>query len=435
MKKIKIMKINNIILNAIIFLYCALPINALELSSRANLSLTEEYNDNIYLDNENEEEDFITIITPGIQTSLNWQRTGLTAAYDLGYSIYNDHSENDSFRHHGNLGWWWNVFQNTRFSLSDTYIKSEDISDMPDSESETGRREGFYSNSTQMNLVHRFGENRSVSTGYVYEIFNYDDDQSEDHKSHVASMDTTYFFSPHIGLDTHVVYTKGLYEESQDYDEWVASLRLMRNISRRLQLNGSYTHTIMTREGVGSENDYQIYNPSVGFSYILGEEGTIGLNIGYFFQDIDSQENESGLTVDGNVGQSWRFKQGTFRLSGSSGYENSQLNSENLGFTVFYGAESRLDYQLSRSVSSSIQASYRHNDYVNSSIDDSDRVDKSIISGCTLNWQITRWLSSSLDYNFRNLNSNMDENDYTENRVIIRINIMAQSGREESVNN
>lgn len=422
-----------LILN-IIILFCFSPLYAYEWSASTRLSITEEYNDNLYLDPVNEEEDFITIITPGVQASLNWQRTGLSAAYDLGYSVYNEHSENDSFRHRGDVGWWWNVFQNTRLSLGDTYIKSEDISDLPESDTESNRREGYYSNSARMNLTHRFGENKNVSAGYAYDIFRYDDDESEDNESHSAFIDSTYFFNPHLGMETHVAYTKGMYDISQDFDEWVGTLRLLRNLSRRIQINGSYTHTLMTYENSGDDNNYQIYNPSVGIRYSFGEDGVMALNIGYFVQDIDLQENEKGLTVDGNVGRSWRFKQGTITLSGSSGYENSQLNTENLGFNVYYGAESRFDYQYSRVLTSSIHGEYRHNDYVNSSPDDSDRVDVTITSGCSLNWQIVRWLSAGIEYGFRNLNSNINENDFNENRVMLRLNAVEQFGRVSANN-
>jgi len=433
----KNIKINNskMFLLMLIITFSSSSLYAFEWSSSTRLSLSEEYNDNLNLDSDNEEDDFITIITPGIQTSLGWQRTGFSAAYDLGYSIYNEHSENDSFRHHGEVGWWWNVFQHTRLTLGDSYVKSEDIADLPDSGTERASREGYYSNSARMNLVHRFGENRNVSAGYVYGISNYEDEENDDNISHDAFIDSTYFFNPHTGVETHLAYTKGLYDIAQDFDEWVGTLRLMRNLSRGLQINGSYSHTMMSYEDEGDDNNYQIYNPSVGIRYSFGEDGIMALNIGYFIQDIDSQNNEKGLTVDGNVGRSWRFRQGTISLTGSSGYENSQLNSENLGFNVYYGAESRFEYQFSRTVSSSIFATYRHNDYVNSSPDDSDRVDKLISSGCSLNLQIARWLSSSLDYNFRNLNSNSDENNYTENRVMIRINVMTQHGREEAANN
>lgn len=423
------MNIIKIIISIFIITFCSSSLYAFEWASSARLSLSEEYNDNIYLDRDNEEDDFITIITPGIQTSLGWQRTGLTAAYDLGYSLYNDHSDNNSFRHHGDVGWWWNVFQYTILSLGDTYVKSEDISDLPESDNERGNREGYYSNSARMNLVHRFGENRNVSAGYTYVISDYDDEESDDNKSHNAFVDSTYFFNPHTGLETHVAYTRGLYDVAQDFDEWVGTLRLMRNLSRRFQINSSYTHTMMTYEDDGDDTNYQIYNPSAGIRYIFGEDGTMALNIGYFVQDIDSQDNEKGMTMNGNVGRSWRFKQGTITLSGLSGYENSQLNTENLGFYVYYGADSQFNYQFSRAVTSSFHAAYRHNDYVNSSPDESDRVDELITSGCSLNWQIARWLSSSIEYNFRNLNSNTNENDYTENRIMLRFNAVAQFGR------
>lgn len=403
---------------------------AVELGSILRLSLSQEYNDNLYLDPDHEEDDFITIITPGIQSSLNWQRSELSCAYDIGYSKYNAHSENDSFRHRGDIGWWWDIFQNTRLSINDTYIKSEDIADLPDQETDTNRREGYYSNNSRLNLTQRFGENRHFSVGYAYNFINYKDAESEDNQSHNASFDSTFYLNPHTGFQTHVTYTKGLYEVTSDFDETNGSLRLIHDVSRRVQINVAYDHSIMNwEEDQGADHNYQIYNPSAGIRYSFGDDGETAVNVGYFVQDIDSQQNENGLTVNGNVGRSWRFRQGNIQLTGNSGYENSQLNSDNLGFNVFYGAEFLLNYQIERNVSSTLHASYRHNDYVNSSPDDSDRADKIIASGCSLNWQFLRWLTIRFDYNFRKLDSNRDENDYIENRVLVSLNFVSQFGR------
>ena len=426
MNRLKSLRYYTIIFIAIV---CASSVNAFELSSRARISIMEEYNDNLYLDNENEEDDFITVISPGFQSEIRWQRTGLNAAYDLGYSMYDEHSEDDSFRHRGNLGWWWNMAQNTRFSLGDTYIKSEDISELPEEDTGRNGRDGFYSNTAFMNFNHQFGENKSVALRYAYGILDNDDETVEDNQSHKASTALTYYFSPQLGTETNVAYTNGLYDESQDFDEWVGSFRLLKNLSRHFQINGAYTHTSMTWEGEGVENDYQIYHPTLGMRYSFADDGIFAVNAGYFVQDIDNEENEDGVTVDGNIGKSWRFKQGMFSLTGTSGYDNSQLNTENLGFNVYYGAQSSLEYNFTRNVRSSVQASYRNIDYVNPEPGETERKDDFITAGCTLSWQIKRWLSSDLEYSYRNMDSNIDDNDYAVNRILLRFTLSAQSGR------
>lgn len=429
MPNLKVLKNVFATINVLTFFFNALPLEAFEWSATSRLSIVQEYNDNLYQDNEDQEEDFITVITPGIQGALDWQRCGLTAAYDLGYSVYNEHSENDGFRHRGDAGWWWNVSQYTRMTLGDTYIQSEDISDLPENDAGRDRREGYYSNSARVGLDHRFGENKNVSFRYAYGILNNDDPLVEDNENHQTSIDSTYYFSPYWGTEMHASHTKGLYDVSQDFDEWEGAIKLLRNLTRHFQINGSYRHTVMNWEGNGIENDYQVYNPTAGIQYNFSEDGLISLNFGYFVQDIDTRDNEKGMTIDGNVGRTWRFRGGTFSLKGSSGYENSELNTENLGFNVYYGAETRLEYKFRRNFGSSIHALYRHNDYVNPDPGELERKDNYAEAGCSLDWQIKRWLGTGIDYTFRTMNSNIDDNDYNVNRVMLRIVLSSQYGR------
>ncbi len=423
------MRIQNLIFSIFIALGLGMPVYAYEWSAVTRLSLTEEYNDNIYQDSDNEEDDFITIVTPGIKTNLDWQRYGFSAAYDLGYSFYKDHSENDGFRHRGDVAGWWNVARNTRLTAGDIYIRSEDITELPTNDNGADRREGYYSNSAFVGLDHRFGENRNLAIKYVYGILDNDDRTIEDNESHSTTLDTTYFFDPFLGINVNAGYTRGLYDTSQDYDEWKGTLRVLRNLSRHVQLNAAYSHTSMTWDSPGDENDYQVYNPSAGIKYTFDEDGAMGLNLGYFIQDIDSRDNEKGLTVDGNIGRSWRFRGGAFSLNATSGYENSQLNTENLGFNVYYGVQSRLDYRFTRNLGTAIYAAYRNVDYVNPGPLEDERKDDYVDAGCSLNWQIRKWLGTGLEYSYRNLDSNIDDNDYTVNRIMLKVVLSSQFGK------
>lgn len=387
------------------------------LSYDAHIAVSEEYNDNIFLAPDNTADDYITVVSPGLRSDIRWQRVGMSASYDLGYSFYNTYSENDSLRHLANVGCWWDVFQNTHLRLGDTFIKTEDVADLPYADIGQTSRNVYYSNSTQLDLEQQFGERRNFLLSYVYSTLQNEDVAVEDNQSHHVSSTLNYFFTPWIGSQTQFSYTKGLYDVSQDFDEWIGSFRLIKVISRHLELNAAYEHTFMRWEGQGLQNDYQVYHPSIGMNYTFDNETALSINAGYFVQDIDSRENEKGLTLDGNIGKTWTFRSGLINVSGSSGYEQSQLNTENLGFTVYYGAASQFEYSFSREVTSSIDLNYRNNDYVNPAPGNPDRTDKIMSASSRVNWQIKRWLGSSLEYSYRNLDSNIHSNDYIENRI------------------
>ncbi|WP_459922496.1 outer membrane beta-barrel protein [Desulfatiferula olefinivorans] len=386
------------------------------------MTVSEEYNDNIYLDADGEVDDFITVVSPGFMTELRWQRSGIRGSYDLGYSMYENRSENDGFRHRADVATWWDVSQNTRFSLGDTFVMSEDQSYLELTDVGQTRRNTSYANSAHLDMDHRFGERRSLALGYAYETLENDDETLEDNQSHHANGTLNYFFSPWLGMESGIDYTRGLYDVTQDFDEWSGHIRLIRVYSRHLEFNAAYTHTLMAWEGDGAERDYQIYHPSVGISATFDNQTSLSVNAGYFVQDIEQADNEKGLAIDGNIGKSWTFRRGLVQVNGSSGYEESQLNTENLGFTVYYGADARGEYSFTRNLASTLDLGYRNNDYVNTSPERTDRI---LTGALGLSWQMMRRLSSRLEYRYRNLDSDIDINDYTENRIMLSLTLTA----------
>lgn len=402
------------ILLSIFLLLGVQSLKAYVMSYDAHVMVSEEYSDNLYQDPDNEVDDFITVISPGVRSELQWQRTGVSASYDFGYSMYNTYSENDSMRHNASVGGWWDVSSNTQIRVLENYLQSEDTTALGGQNIGELQEDTYKTNTARVDLEHRFGERRQTSLGYGYTTFKNDGDETDNNQSHNVVGSLSYFFSPWIGMEAQFDYTKGLYDFQQDFDEWNGVLRLIRVVSRHLEWNVAYSHTIMTWEGDGAEQDYQVYNPSAGLHYTMENDSFMAANVGYFVQDVKRGNDEKGLTLDGNIGKTWAFRQGSFNVTGSSGYEDSQLGTDNLGFTIYYGVESGLIYQLHRDVTTAFNARFRNNDYINSN---PDRNDKNISALWNLNWLIKPWLRSGLEYSWTNRNSNYDENDYTENKV------------------
>ena len=64
-----------------------------EIEIHPRLTVEEEYNDNIFLDSRNEEEDWITTIQPGISLDYRNRSVEATVDYSLRYRFYKDNSE------------------------------------------------------------------------------------------------------------------------------------------------------------------------------------------------------------------------------------------------------------------------------------------------------------------------------------------------------
>jgi hypothetical protein len=425
------MKLKLNYVSCLLFYLLILPsyLSAYEFSANPLISVTEEYNDNLYLDKDNKIDDFITVISPGLKSELRWQKAGIKTEYNLGYSIYDKNAVNDNFRHHGDIASWWDVSRNTHFHLSDSYDRSEDVSSLPIENTARIARSVYYLNSTHLGLDNAFGENKNITLGYEHRILNNVDNSSLDNKSDVINGNLIYYPDPFWGTETNVTLTNGYYNSSQDFQQWVGSTRLVKLFSRNFQINGTYSHSIMKYSEKGTNNNYQIYNPSIGFRYDFDEGETFSIDAGYFVQDIDNRTNEKGLSMDGNIGKTWRFKQGSMNIKGNSGYGNSQLGVNNLGFNVFYGSETRFEYQFSRTFSSSINATYKHSDYINSASipGGNDQVDKYVTAGVAFKWQLNQWIESSMEYAYKKLNSNMNINNYTDNRILFTLTLFSHN--------
>lgn len=389
-----------------------------QLTFTPRISIGGEYTDNLFLSNDNEDEEFITTISPGFTSEVSGATSGAEISYDPSYVFYDRYDEYNTWRHSVQLSGWTNISNITELRLNDSFVSTEE----PISEEDTTirrSRETYYRNSTSLNLTHQIGESDLLSLGYVYSILENDDPDIEDSASHIPSIGLNYWFTPHMGIEINVSYTMGEFDTSDDFDHWNGSLRLIRQFTRDFQGFIQYAHTDMNFKG--DSEDYQVLDPSIGINYTIAEDTTLSLSVGYFFQDMDNSEDESGISVTGDLGKTWRIRRGSVSLTGSSGYDESYFDAENLGFDIFYQAQCMASYGFTRHISSDISGSYREDKYVNL---ETERKDRTTMAGMGLNFQPQRWFSIGLDYSYRMINSTLDENDYDENRIMIRFTLI-----------
>ena len=150
------------------------------------------------------------------------------------------------------------------------------------------------------------------------------------------------------------------------------------------------------------------------------QDTTLTFAAGYYVRDLAEGENETGVTLNGDVGKRWTFRRSSFSLTGSSGYDQSYFGSENLGFSKYYQLAGTGDYQFTRHLSTGIFGSYRHTKYEDLA---DERKDKASTMGCSLNYRPTEWLLARLLYAYSTINSTDDESEYVDNRIVLTISI------------
>ncbi|MCP3868990.1 MAG: outer membrane beta-barrel protein, partial [Gammaproteobacteria bacterium] len=107
-------------------------------------------------------------------------------------------------------------------------------------------------------------------------------------------------------------------------------------------------------------------------------------------------------------------------FNGSVGYDRSYFGAENLGFNPYYEVEGSITHLLGRRLSGSLVAGYRRNLYID---EDPDREDATWRAGVGLAYQAQPWLRFNLDYLYNEVDSNINTNDYTENRGMITVTL------------
>jgi hypothetical protein len=199
---------------------------------------------------------------------------------------------------------------------------------------------------------------------------------------------------------------------------------LINRFTRQFEGHLAYSHVYVDFET--TEEDYQIYNPSVGFDYSIAQDKRIAVDVGYFVQDNSKRagdiDDESDITADAVFEKT--FQRSSISLLGAAGYDGVYFGAENLGLSRFYEAGLEADYNLTRRVTGDIFGSYRQDKY-----EDPARRDKTTRGGVGLTYGYERWLSSNInfsirvEYSYRNFDSTIDEDDYIENRGLLTITL------------
>ena len=162
------------------------------------LSIAEEYNDNVRLNNENKQWDFVTAIIPGITVAAESTRYRLLGSYSFRAEIYaRDSARNEAFNRHTlvvdglyrvNPALTLSLYEGFFFSTDTNLISSEGVS--------TGRSDS-YSNSLTPGLSYQLDRLNTLRLLANYTILRYGTSDTTDDDTNVRAFDSdTFRFEP-----------------------------------------------------------------------------------------------------------------------------------------------------------------------------------------------------------------------------------------------
>jgi hypothetical protein len=394
-----------------------------------SISVSETYDDNLYLISQNEISDYITGVTLGIDLGLLSEKTDFSLEYAPSFVFYNDHSENDTTRHLASLTWGQELTQHVRFDLTDSFYRTEEPLEYDETiQGVRGTREPYWRNTVDAGLEFLFGPEKKLTLGYAQSYLKNEDPAVNDGRIQNPSASLAYWFNERNGIELEYQYTKGDFwkdldvgEAQDDFTGDAVDLRYVRRFNHQTSVSIRYGFT--TRDFEGLTEDYDVQEGSIGFDHSFSPQTTLSLSGGYFSQDRDCSVGQDGHR-DCPVGQDGpaydvlltrQFERGRFTIGGTGGWYESFLDAEGRGFTKYHSGNANVEYQILERLGFNAGGSYRRDR------GNTGREWTTLRGTAEVSWNFLQDFSLSLGYQYADRDDDIDMEDYTSNRVMLSI--------------
>jgi hypothetical protein len=399
-----------------LFLFPTLCMAEYRFELTPRISLSQVYDDNIFLDNVNEKSDYLTAISPGINMMISSIKRSLSLDYSPTWVFYNEYDENDTVRHAGTLDFWQNITEHLRFNLTDTYLKSEEpLEETEEVAGVRSTRNTYKRNTGSASFLYDFGPEDTVTFGYRHRLLENEDVTLDDGRIKNPFGNVTYWFDIKNGVELNYEFTDATFSRDDrtiaddDYTGHEAGIRYIHRFTQNT--NGAIGYNITTRNFDGLTEDYDIHEVSIGFEHVLSSDISLSLGGGYFTQENERSDDETGYSYNASLEK--RFQRGNFSIGAQGGWDEAYLDAERRGFTRYWSADSRLEYMFMQNLNGYAEGSLRRDE------DSADREWKTQRANCGLRLMFMRWFSLSLNYSYAQRDDDVDLEDYTDNRVML----------------
>jgi len=403
------------------------------------ISIQEEYTSNVDLTPSNERDDFITTIAPGFRVSTlkRSSRTGEFQTPSSTEEAYGAHLDlrvpmvfyaKDTYDNYigllGDLDAWYTFDRRLTFRVRDYAIRSEEPREQDYSfealpgeyilGTERRERATYFRNVFQPSAEYRFGRENMVSINYINNVYRNKSDLYEDSTENHISPRLDYWFDIQNGISIEYGYALGDFEMSPDLTGQRIMGRYTYRFNPRTSVFADFTYFKRDFEFPG--DDYDIYRPTAGLEHAFSRTLSARIQGGYFLQDPQRASKEDGFYYDILVRQLAERTEYTLALQG--GYAEDYFSSENLGFTLYHRGIGTITHRPLERMTVGVTGSLEYADYVSDPSGQKDWIWE--VSG-NASYELFRWLTASLVGSYREDDSNIDLNDYTEYRGMFEV--------------
>jgi len=365
----------------LLFVFLFLPTHvvlAYEYTADVSLSLSEQYNDNIFLSRDRVS-DFITFITPSIGLSIKSLNSELKLGYSPSFSFYSSHADLNDTAHNFTADGNFTFSKRLNLVLKDTFVKSSEISDIraiPDLGPITGRIERRL-HTFSSNISYKLRDNLTSTLGVSYYDTDYKGAGLFEVKTYSGNMGITYIQSKRTTFIANARYIKYDYRPLSD--------------------------------AIGQEY-------SLGITHMLTPTLTIGLTGGAIVTKVEDID-KSDIGFSGGADLTKTFAKGEAALS----YRQTVIPGIEYGVplktqTINFRSSRRMTDKLTASASAS------YSNFKSIETDDFDTDD--LLFKVDLTYSLRPWAGLSLSYSYVNSNDKViDANDYYNNIIFLSLKL------------
>lgn len=341
------------------------------------LSLKGAYSDNIFRSPDDEQSDFLTVVSPELSIDAALAPKNYISLHYVG--DFEFHSEYDNFKTAHNLGeltWNWLTPRGSRFKVGGNI---KDTADQP--YSETGRAKDYLLYRAFAHTDLKVGAFTDLGFKYNFDSRRYDDtiDQIDDYNRHTGAVNLVYGYFSQIPLLLEYRFTD---QKNQTFDQF----------SRNFKTNSVF----------------------VGARWRGAPRLNGTLRFGYYRSDLEADEfgDSTGFAMDTDL--SYRFSDITFFTLTAFRYLNSTTRAERQtgNYYVSEGGTFSIKHHYWERIILTADFRYSRDDY-----QDTNRLDNYYRFGARAKYLFRDWLSLSLRYRYRRRDSNLAAVDYNENRI------------------
>ena len=270
----------------------------------------------------------------------------------------------------------------------------------------------YYRNVFEPSVGYQMNSDSRLDVAYRNNLYENQNPLFEDSQENFINPVLTHWFNVRNGIILNYGFTLGEFERSPDFNAHRASGRYIYRFNPRTSIFGEYVYE--TRNFGEPGIDYEVHNPSIGLEHAFSANLSGHVQGGYFWQNAKGRSSVTGATYEAGLAKTGERTTYSFLFQG--GYTQDFFTAENLGFTKYNRVTGTLTYRLRERMTGTVSGTLERDEYPAT-----DRKDWGWLVSGGLSYEPFRWLVLSLNYYHQENNSNFQDFQYMENRIMLTV--------------